>query len=298
MINTDQSPPRISIVTPSYNQGAFLEATIQSVLGQNYPNLEYVIIDGGSTDDSVEIIRRYEADLAYWVSEPDEGQYDAINKGFGHTSGDIMAWINADDMFTPWAFSVVAEIFGQDRNVEWLTSLLPLRWDVAGRAVGCFPRRGYSRASFLRGGHLPAVGGRGAEWLQQESTFWRRSLWQRAGKLDAALDLASDFKLWLQFCRAGAEIYGVETPLGGFRKHDDQKTALRYEAYVAEATAVLHAMNGKLRWPKWQMMRHTLLWQILPGRRWRQTAVRLGLLDPYWRFVYDTKQQSWQKVLM
>ena len=99
--------PTISIVTPSYNQAQFIEDTIQSVLGQGYPNLEYVVIDGGSTDGSVDIIRRYAERLKYWTSERDGGQYDAINRGFAHTTGEIMAWLNSDDKYTPWAFSIV-----------------------------------------------------------------------------------------------------------------------------------------------------------------------------------------------
>src|SRR6267154_2378048 len=97
--------PRISIVTPSFNQGSYLEETIRSVLDQNYPNLEYVVVDGGSTDRSVEILQRYADRLAWWSSEPDGGQYAAINKGFKHTSGEIMAWINSDDKYLPWTFS-------------------------------------------------------------------------------------------------------------------------------------------------------------------------------------------------
>ena len=105
--------PRISIVTPSCNQGRFLEETIRSVLLQGYPNLEYVIIDGGSSDGSVDIIRKYESQLAYWDSRPDSGMYYAINEGFAHSTGDIMAWLNSDDMYTPWSLRVVGEIFEQ-----------------------------------------------------------------------------------------------------------------------------------------------------------------------------------------
>jgi glycosyltransferase involved in cell wall biosynthesis len=93
--------PKISIITPSFNQAQFLDATVQSILSQNYPNLEYIIIDGGSTDGSLEIIKKYEKHLHFWCSEPDAGQYDAINKGFAHSTGEIMAWLNSDDMYCP-----------------------------------------------------------------------------------------------------------------------------------------------------------------------------------------------------
>jgi glycosyltransferase involved in cell wall biosynthesis len=103
--------PKISIITPNYNGGEYLEETIQSILTQNYPNLEYIIIDGGSTDNSVEIIKKYEDQLSFWVSEPDKGLYDAIQKGFDKSSGEIMAWLNSDDLYHKNAFFTVVEIF-------------------------------------------------------------------------------------------------------------------------------------------------------------------------------------------
>src|SRR5688500_10091346 len=103
--------PKISIITASYNQGRFLEKTILSVLSQHYPNLDYIIIDGGSTDGSVEIIKRYAGQLSYWCTEPDKGQYNAINKGFAKASGEIMGFLNADDLYLPWTLSTIASIF-------------------------------------------------------------------------------------------------------------------------------------------------------------------------------------------
>src|SRR5882724_9660763 len=113
-------PPKISVVTPSFNRGRFLEETILSVLNQNYANLEYIIIDGGSNDETVEIIRRYEDRLAYWISEKDRGQAHAINKGLEKATGDIFAFINSDDLYLPGAFRAVAEYFREHPSCEWL----------------------------------------------------------------------------------------------------------------------------------------------------------------------------------
>jgi glycosyltransferase involved in cell wall biosynthesis len=214
---------KISIVTPSLNQGEYLEAAIQSVLGQDYPHLEYIIIDGGSTDNSLDIIRKYENNLAYWISEKDHGQYHAINKGFSHCTGEIMAWLNSSDLYCPWTFHVVADIFHQLPQIEWLTCGYPLGWDGRSRAVNCREVAGFSRDSFLDGRHLSGM----PNFLypvQQESTFWRRSLWKKAGgKVSGDFGLAGDFELWARFF-SQAEPYTVTTPIGGFRRHDNQQS--------------------------------------------------------------------------
>jgi glycosyltransferase involved in cell wall biosynthesis len=234
--------PRISIVTPSFNQAAYLEPAIDSVLGQKYPALEYVIMDGGSTDGSVEIIRRHEAALSAWTSAPDGGHYAAVNAGFAKTSGEIMAWLNADDQYLPWTFSVVAEVFAQFPEIEWATTRWPLRWDKRGRAVRCAARAGYARAAFLRGAYLP---GDGREVIQQESTFWRRSLWERAGaKIDTSFPLGGDFELWARFFQH-AELFAIDTPLGGFRVHGDQRSALQREQYDRDVRRALAQHGGR-----------------------------------------------------
>ncbi|MDR3400928.1 MAG: glycosyltransferase family 2 protein [Chthoniobacter sp.] len=234
----------ISIVTPSFNQGHFLEETVVSVLDQNYPDLEYVVIDGGSTDNSPEVLRRYKDRLAHWCSEPDGGQYHAINKGFAQTKGEVMGWLNSDDKHTPWALSIVGEIFETFPEVEWLTTQYPLRWDKWGRAVRCSRRDGFSRAACLAGENLPTGAWYAPGWLQQESTFWRRSLWERAGgKIDTQWKIAADFELWLRFFQH-AELYAVDTPLAGFRQHGDQKTNQLKNEYQREATQILREGGG------------------------------------------------------
>jgi hypothetical protein len=237
---------RVSIVTPSYNQGRFLEETLQSVLSQKYPALEYIVIDGGSTDDSPAILRRYSDRLAYWCSERDHGQYDALNKGFALATGEVMGWLNSDDKHLPWTLSVVAELFETFPEIEWLTTLFPLRWDATGRAVRCAQRLGFNQQGFLAGENLPTGSWYAPGWLQQESTFWRRSLWERAGgKLDNQWDLAGDFDLWRRFFQF-AELYAVDTPLAGFRQHGDQKTSVQKEKYCREAMEVLKKGGGRM----------------------------------------------------
>jgi hypothetical protein len=242
--NPEQAP-RISIVTPSFNQAAFLEETICSVLDQNFPNLEYVIIDGGSTDGSVDIIRKYESRLAFWISEPDKGQYDAINKGFSHTTGDIMGWVNSDDKYLPWTFATLAGVVSELPQVEWITSLFHCFWDRQGRLTRCESHAGFSRALVLRGGTLPGCGWHAPAFIQQECTFWRRSLWERAGaSIDLSYSLAADFDLWMRFALL-AELYCLPVPLAGFRQHAAQKTAQHMSDYLRQAKAAFARRGGR-----------------------------------------------------
>jgi glycosyltransferase involved in cell wall biosynthesis len=203
--------PRISLVTPVFNSAKYLEQTIQSVLSQNYPNLEYFIIDGGSTDGTLDIIRKYAPQISGWISEPDHGMYDALNKGFSRTTGEIMGWISATDQYQVGGLAVVGSVFRDLPQVEWLTGR-PVLFSEEGMTVevGAVPR--WSRERFLKGAN---------RYIQQESTFWRRSLWQRAGaRVDDARRIAADFELWVRFFRH-AQLYSVDALIGGFRSHSD-----------------------------------------------------------------------------
>jgi Glycosyl transferase family 2 len=201
--------PRIALVTPVFNSAKYIEATIRSVLMQDYPNLDYFIADGGSTDGTVDIIRKYEDELSGWISEPDRGMYDALNKGFARTSGEIMGWISATDMLHIGGLRVVGSVFRELPQVAWITGR-PTTFDEAGQTVGIFNLMRWSRYRFLAGAN---------KYIQQESTFWRRSLWEEAGgQVDDSRRIASDFELWVRFFRH-AQLYTVDALIGGFRLH-------------------------------------------------------------------------------
>lgn len=206
-------PPRISIVTPSFNQGKYLEATIQSVLGQGYADLEYIIMDGGSTDESPDIIRRYSERLAYWTSEPDRGQADAINRGFTRATGEILGWINSDDSYEPGALNKVAAVFQYHPEVNFVYGE---GWyiDEAGQRIGpC----NFVRRSF------PPVYIANKDPILQQAAFWRRSLWEQVGPLDESYHWVFD---WDWFIRAHRQtkFYYLPEFLGNYRIQPLAKT--------------------------------------------------------------------------
>jgi len=201
--------PKVSVVTPSLNQAAFLEQTLLSVLGQCYENLEYIVVDGGSTDGSVEIIRRYADRLTWWVSEPDKGQASAINKGFSRATGDILCWINSDDFYFPGVFHHVAELLSKEPDL------------IYGR---CF--------SFGEGGgrclvnNPPDAEQLRLDWepaLVQPSVFWTRDLWRRTGPLDESLHYGFDWE-WFRRACADAKVHKTRRILSAYRFHAAHKS--------------------------------------------------------------------------
>lgn len=181
------------------------------MISQGYPNLEYFIVDGGSTDGTIEIIRSYESALSGWISEPDNGMYDALNKGFAVSSGEIMGWISATDRLHPGSLSVVGGVFHALPSTEWITGR-PTALNQSGVTVSVGDIPHWSRYRFLAGAN---------RHIQQESTFWRRSLWEKAGSsLDASRRFSSDFDLWVRFFRH-ARLHPVDALVGGFRFHED-----------------------------------------------------------------------------
>ncbi|MBT3240615.1 MAG: glycosyltransferase [Chloroflexi bacterium] len=207
-----KNQPLVSIITPSYNQAEYLEKTITSVLGQTYPNIEYIIIDGGSEDGSKEIIEKYQKKIKYWVSEPDQGQTDAINKGFAKANGEILAWLNSDDTYEPHAVAEAVTYLLEHPEIGLVygdTDFI----DAQDRKIGKFP----SAQTDLR--RLK----RGYVHVAQQASFWRAELWKQVGPLDPSFYFAMDYDLWVRLASV-TEIKYLPKQWANFRLHGHAKT--------------------------------------------------------------------------
>jgi glycosyltransferase involved in cell wall biosynthesis len=230
--------PRISIVTPSFNQAQFVKATIDSVLSQNYPNLEYFVMDGGSTDGTVDILKSY-GEQIMWVSEKDGGQANAINKGLDRSSGDLMAYLNSDDIYLPGTLTKVGEYYQQTR-ADWITGDC-LTIDQNGE-----PSRGNSIISlykrFLMMIYSPRTLRIADSMLPQPSTFWSRKAWERVGKFNEKYHYVMDYDYWLRMSKHFVP-HDLKVPLSGFRFQQDSKSQTGRAELMAEGHIALKA-NG------------------------------------------------------
>jgi glycosyltransferase involved in cell wall biosynthesis len=207
-------PPRIALVTPSFRQAVFIERTIRSVLEQSYPNLEYFVQDGGSQDGTREILERYADRLAGWDSRPDGGQAEAINLGFARTNGEIMAWINSDDVLLPGALACVGDFFRHHPDVDVVYGHRMLI-DEDDRQIGRWVMPAHDDAVLSW-----------ADFVPQETLFWRRRIWDKAGgRVDESFRFALDWDLLVRFRESGARFARLPRFLGGFRIHSQQKTS-------------------------------------------------------------------------
>jgi glycosyltransferase involved in cell wall biosynthesis len=277
--------PRISIVTPSYNQGQFIEETIRSVLLQGYPNLEYIVIDGNSDDGSVEVIKKYEPWLTYWVSEPDRGQSHAINKGFSRTTGKIMAWLNSDDVYQIGAIAIVArQIVDKQKTMLVGESVKTGRPTELSGTLDC--RKPNEAEMFYEGRTFP-----------QPSVFWSADLWSLAGPIEEEFNFVMDYDLWLRMVKMADHVQHKNTVLSYERTHSQQKMSqvrknsdLSDIQILEKAYAILRAIRARGgNWFSWLLvgygrriwqMRHNWTFTRLRGSRLQRAVLSIVLQRP------------------
>jgi glycosyltransferase involved in cell wall biosynthesis len=235
--------PLVSIVTPSFNQAKFLERTILSVLNQDYPNIEYIIMDGGSSDSSVEIIQKYANQLSYWQSEKDLGQTDAINKGFSKAKGQIFAWLNSDDTYEPNAISEAVEFLQKNQEVGMVYGDANFI-NAEDKIIGNFNAK-QTNYEKLRTGfvHIP-----------QQASFWRATLWQKVEPLDTSIYFAMDYDLWLRLSKISKIVYYPKL-WANFRLHGDAKSISEDDRCWPDMIKIHYRDGGKwwqpIVWKYW-----------------------------------------------
>ena len=247
--------PKVSIITPSFNQGQFLEASIRSVLDQDYPNIEYILVDGGSKDDSVEIIKKYADRLTWWVSEKDKGHADALNKGFSRATGDILAWLNSDDVYFPRAVSEAVASLKSQPEVGLVYGDADLI-DDSGTTIGQFGSKQTGYRPMLRGSvHIP-----------QATTFFRADVWRRVGPLDLTLFFSFDYDLWVRIAKVSRVLY-VPKRWAKFRIHGAGKTIINDDRCYPDMLRVLKREGGSwLSWLRLRMYARKLLYSWMPWK--------------------------------
>ena len=230
------------MVTVNYNYGSYLRECMMSLIAQpGFDRVDYVVMD--ATDGSVEIVKDLSNHLHHWQSEPDNGLYDGVEKGFSKSDAPYMGWLNSDDMLVPWALRTVQDIFDHLPEVRWVTSRFPLIARPDGTVINSEIMPGVDEWGFFNGEHVKSLGLPTSGWITQDATFWRRDLWDEVGGcFDHSLDLACDFELWARFIQK-TPLYTVPVPLGIYRTQGQNKAIVHRDRYRDECVSVLNRYN-------------------------------------------------------
>lgn len=283
-----QNYPKISIVTPSFNQGKYLEQTILSIIGQNYPNLEYIIIDGGSADNSVEIIKKYEKHLAYWVSEKDSGQSEAINKGLVKCTGEIFNWINSDDLLAEGSLFEVARCF-TSKDIDVAVGYLTVFNDSSGEKVVHY-------RTFVSNDVAKTVV---TTNISQASTFIKTAVVKYLGGVNTALHYTMDLELWVKYLLkyGTSRILLSDKNLANFRLHDASKSESEQPKFLVDKHRLFRSLLQQLEAPQFLLNFFGYLFTLPPyQQKWEiganidKNKIFIHFIDEYLRYL----KVNWQ----
>ena len=275
--------PKISIITPSLNQGEFLEDTILSVLGQNYPNLEYIIMDGGSTDNSIDIIKKYETQLAYWISEKDKGQADALNKGFRKSTGDILAWINSDDMYMPNILKKITTILcPNELNIIYGQSI---HTEYNDNRFKCWGSNILNQEST----DLTLI-----DYIIQPSTFWTREVWKKIGELNTEFHYGFDWEWYIRAKNAKINFIPINKTFSIYRIHNKHKTGDGSPKRMEEIIKIYETYNKKYKKLTDKLLNEKICSNSILYKLIRKTLNFIKLQSSYGNILKICKQRKYK----
>jgi len=236
-----QPKNRMCMVTTNFNYGDYLDDCMRSIISsRGFDRVDYIVMDGGSTDGSLDIIKKHAPHLKHWQSQKDEGMYHAIEAGFALSDAPYMGWLNSDDQLAPWAIQTALDIFDQLPQVKWITSRYPMQARKDGTVIKADFVPGVDNWGFFNGEHVRSLGLPSSGWIVQDCTFWRRELWDDVGgSFDHSLKLAGDFELWARFIQK-TDCYIVPVPFGIYRVHGANKAIAGRDSYRDECVKVLN----------------------------------------------------------
>lgn len=268
---------KISIIVPCFNMSLYIRDTLDSIINQKYENYELIVVDGGSTDGTIDIIKEYHDNITIFISESDKGQYDAINKGMKLANGDILCWLNADDIYFRWTLKMVSFIFNKFNDVMWITGS-PSFTDKNNYLTKINCNVGGKPKSYIANGFF---NDKLYGFLQQENMFWRKKVWETCGPLNNDYSLASDFELWTKFAKKH-DLVSISIPLASFRMRFDSRSKTGINKYNEEVKLISQPFKKK-KILTIISSKHQVLNKLIRLLTWKKSKV----------VYYSTKNQKW-----